>query len=531
MASLADLILKDWAEAEENKRREEKEQRVAAIEAAKLLEQEAEKSRIDGLRKSINLIDAQIKEVRSVLTNLQLIVEQAKRLTIDAQETQRKLDIENKKVNQVFNDSRLCELLAQQGINSTAELLKSEKYRDGEEIKLILSLGEALKEKLLVARESVEAVRMARDEAQTFIKKCGVSLEKPNYVNIVSILETLIQNLSNERKKIYYQTPEGQESKMQEIKTIIVERYSGKTYLLLGDFIDRYNLVDPKDIANAKEYGEDSVRTALVEVWSDRVDAEVERGKKAAPNVQRDIVKMETDGKKAKERLKVKLEKDWTEQEVRVYCDDSISRKKEQMDKLKTLAIAGKIVLASTRIILNDRLTKQITIEQLSYPPNHISISIAGYDKERKADYKTLKDSEQEVRLLTNAIDVKKSEEEGWFSRKKRKIEKELNVLEQQKRSQQAAIVALKKRIEEKNKRASEIYALSDIINKAELGSHIERREMTVRALMDDLDLEFSKLQCAELAPQEQAVFDENSRLEKKQEAASKAYKDFVSKK
>jgi len=279
-------ILRQKATAKEAERaKQQKEQETALAEAERLQKQEAEESRLVGLRESITDIDTKTGQMQSLLAELKQAHEQAKASVGGAKKEGQDLTKATAEVNKLFSNEQFRALLADEGIESLDDLLQAEEYSEQEQVKSVKGLKQSRVEKRQTAREQIGTRRQVKVEAHK-----AITTERPDvpqkltYKNVVVALEELVQDFGNERKKLYYQTPEGQEARRQEIKSKVAKRHErgGAYYSLLDNNLDRNDLVDSKDINDVKEYGEDSVKTALVEVWSDHVDTEIERNKKQA---------------------------------------------------------------------------------------------------------------------------------------------------------------------------------------------------------------------------------------------------------
>lgn len=257
---------------------------------------------------------------------------------------------------------------------------------------------------------------------------------------------------------------------------------------------------------------------------------------KVEEEVRKKVAAMEAEGSKAKEKLKVKLEKDWAERELDVYLKEhrdafDISTQKEQLDKLKKQAIEGEITLAVEKAKLSDRLQQNITVELSRYSDNEYFISNLDLDRERERDLEEVDRLRQELASLRNQIHAKANENKGIFGINKKKIAEELRVLQEQEKAKEQEKATLIQQINQRgqliDQRRNEIRGLEKIINSTELGSNYTDREMTIGELVDDLTLKLQELQKKQLTPEQQQVFDELSRLKNKEETAKKNYDDL----
>jgi hypothetical protein len=284
-----------------NQKIEEKKAKGLAIEDARKAEQlrqdqektktkeaekkEIEEARIAGIQASITGIDAKIEKLQLLLAELKDAHEQAKTLTIKAKDEGKNLTEATAKINKLFEDEEYCAVFKNEKINSLDDLLKAKEYSEDEKVKSVKELKnrEIKKE----AHQKIIVRGEKKREAREAIKKENPNLQpKPNYDNIANILEELIQGLSDERKKLYYQTPEGQVALKKEILEKISERHK-KSFLydrkfLSGEEIDSQTIISAEDIADAEKYSEEygdqyneEVKGAVKEYYGQVIDKEM----------------------------------------------------------------------------------------------------------------------------------------------------------------------------------------------------------------------------------------------------------------
>jgi chromosome segregation ATPase len=126
-------------EAEEARKRTEEEHRQSeqqrlTQEAERLEREQAEVDRLEGLRKSITGLDEKTAQMQSLLTELHQTHEQASASAAEGREEKEKLTKASAELERLFGNEEFRKLLAEEGINSVADLLKAEGYSDKDEV-------------------------------------------------------------------------------------------------------------------------------------------------------------------------------------------------------------------------------------------------------------------------------------------------------------------------------------------------------------------------------------------------------------
>lgn len=247
----------------------------------------------------------------------------------------------------------------------------------------------------------------------------------------------------------------------------------------------------------------------------------------AAAEVGKSVAALDVLGGQAKEKVKKKLEKDWTERELSVYLRDhreayDIVQQKEKIDQLKPRAKVGEEILAVERIKLGVRTQERVSVEKSRYTRGEYYVSVPDLNTEQEADQKKLEQLNQELTSLVEQITVKTNEDRGFWGRKEKRIAEELKTLQEQKRAKNQEMAGLGLQIDQRNQRINAMNELSKVINTAELGSNYADREMTIGELMDDLAVRLREIKQGQLTPEQQQIYDVYVGLHEKAEAVKK---------
>lgn len=268
--------------------RQEQEQKIAAAQ----VERAHEEARLLGLQQSVSDIDARIKEMRSLLIELKQAHEQAEFSVTGAKKEGEELTKATAKLNNLFANKEFREILVGEGIESLDDLLQAEEYSEQEEVKSVKGLRGSRTEKRQEAREQIGARRQAKNEAhKTITTEAPDVPQKRTYKDVTAALEDCVRELENERKTVFSQTPEGQETLKAEILDKIKQRYKQTfSYYRLASKqeINNRQTIAKDDIENAKEYDEDKVKTALKDYYGQVIDNELdeEAKKNGQPQLQ-----------------------------------------------------------------------------------------------------------------------------------------------------------------------------------------------------------------------------------------------------
>lgn len=323
-------ILRQKAAAKEAERTEQQKQQEAALaEAERLQKQEAEESRLVGLRQSITDIDTKTEQMQSVLAELKQAHEQAKTSVGGAKKEGQELTKATAEVNKLFTNEQFRALLAEEGIESLDDLLQAEEYSEQEQVKSVKGLKQSRTEKRQTAREQIGSRRQAKVEAHK-----AITTERPDvpqkltYKDVVAVLEELVQDLGNERKKLYYQTPEGQEALKAEILDRVSQRHEkirSHYRLASKQEINNRQTITKGDIEDGGEYGEEKVKDAIKDYYEQVIDGELteEAKRNGQPQLQEAVGTIEG------------LPKRW--REIRATLRELRSARRETIDRLAGL--------------------------------------------------------------------------------------------------------------------------------------------------------------------------------------------------
>lgn len=273
--------------------RQEQEQKIAVAQ----VEHAHEEARLLDLRQSVSDIDAKIGEMHSLLAELKEAHEQAGVSVAGAKKEGKELTKAVAEIDKLFTNDEFRALLAEEGIESLDDLLQAEEYAEQEEVQSVKGLRQSRAEKRQAAREQIRARGDVKSEAHKII-----TAETPNvprqrtYKDIIAALEDRMRELEAERKTVFSQTPEGQEALDKEIFDAIAKRH--KRYYrnrLSKKEIHNQRTVGKDDMEDAKEYGEEKVKTALKDCYGQIIDNELaeEAKKNDQPQLQEAVETIE----------------------------------------------------------------------------------------------------------------------------------------------------------------------------------------------------------------------------------------------
>lgn len=274
--SIEDLLRQKAAAKEDERLQQENDQRAVADKAERLQQQEAKESRLGGLRQSITDIDTKIGQMQSLLNELKQAHEQAKTSVVAAKKEGHELAQATAEVNKLFTNEQFRALLAGEGIESIDDLLLAEEYSEQDQVKSVKGLRKSREKKYQAAHDQIGEIRQAKVEAQKAItaEKPDVT-QKLSYKDVVTALEELVQDLGNERKKLYYQTPEGQEALKAEILDRVKKRcVHNDTYynFASAEVINKHKTITKGDIEDSSEYGKEKVKDAVKNYYGEVID-------------------------------------------------------------------------------------------------------------------------------------------------------------------------------------------------------------------------------------------------------------------
>lgn len=297
--SLENILQQKAAAKEAERLRQRQEQEAAVTEAERSQKQEAEEARLARLRQLIIGIDTKIEQMQSLLAELKQAHEQAGTSVAGAKKEGQELARATAEIDKLFTNEKFRALLAEEGIESLDDLLQAEEYSEQEQVKSVKGLRESRAKKRQTAREQIGARRQTKAEAHK-----AITAEKPDvpqkltYKDVVAALEELVQELDNERKKLFYQTPAGQEALKAEFLDRIKQRHEKFHFyhrLASKQEINNRQTIEKDDIEDAGEYGEDKVKDAIKDYYGQVIDGELaeDAKKEGQPQLQEAVETIE----------------------------------------------------------------------------------------------------------------------------------------------------------------------------------------------------------------------------------------------
>ncbi|MBI2473322.1 hypothetical protein HYV70_02080 [Candidatus Uhrbacteria bacterium] len=273
--ALADTFSKKISEREEQEARQKREEKAAQEQAEALKTQEAEQSHLESLRQSIGMIDSRLESMRTLLTELTQTHEKAGVSVAGAKKEGKALTKATSELEKLFENEQFHAILEDEGISSLEDLLNAQQYSEESEIKTVKQSRESRTTKRQTARESIAARRSAKEKVHA-----ALSLDTLTYPSVANALERAIQELEQERKTVFDQTPEGQEV----IRTEMFERVR-QQYELRGSWdglasgfkLDRQILIVGDDLEDAKKYGEGKVKSVIKEYYGQVIDRDLQK--------------------------------------------------------------------------------------------------------------------------------------------------------------------------------------------------------------------------------------------------------------
>lgn len=296
-----ELILKEKAAAKAKEtrlaqelieRQEEEEQARAEAERV-AAESREEEGRINEIRATVISFDEQISKTRELLKELTEIHEDVKG-AVESLAEQRKQHAEAvQAVEHMFADETFRAVLQDEGINSVAELLAAEGFAETDQIRAVVEGKTQIQSGKEIIKEKIGERVRARQEAEATLGE-----EKPEialmYNELIGGLEDRIVDLEAKRKEAYWQTPEGEEAKQEELKEIVKQKIDKEfPDYAFYKFWDRPKYHPPKFKAielavevvqrdlrelseEAQVYGVEDLKRVLVAVVTEKIEGELE---------------------------------------------------------------------------------------------------------------------------------------------------------------------------------------------------------------------------------------------------------------
>ncbi len=556
---LEDLLNKKVATKNEEEAAKVAEHKAAAEaeEAQKQAEEEAQKqaaeeSRIDGLQQSISDIDTKTEQMQSLLAELKQAHEQAATLVGGAKEERQKLTKATAKVNELFTNDQFRELLAEEGISSLDDLLQAEGYSEQEEVTAVKELRESDTEKRNTAVEQIHTRRQATREANQAILAERPGAERLPYKDVVVALEEIIQGLGSERKKLYNQTPEGQEAIKKELLAKVKERHnhvfnygsggakSGRNsrdrrWISRGQVEgSEYNTVEGDDIRDSKEYGMEAGRTAVKDYYAQVIDEELAEGLEKELRSPEGKAKQKAELPRLaallKERISDKVDADWSEKELAIFKNTGESSQilKEVNNILRNRQLAERLnpSLAVAISELQEQMTQQVRCEngniELAY--------IQNYDfRKLKEDIESLREEIQKVNTKIKSIDESASSEgNGFLGGKRREREQAKTALDTQKQNLERALQNLEAEYDPivtmNNKIGGD---LGQWIREAKENSlELPQGSVSLQELVDNIKGQLNLRLNAQLTPEQSQTIEQHNALVSKRDQTAQQYND-----
>jgi len=261
---------------------QEQEQAAAALQTERDSKQQAEQERVLELRQSIADVDSKTRQMQALLDELNQVHEQAKGLTSGAIQEKQELVQATGELGKLFAEPKFQALLAEERIYTVDDLLVAGDFAEDERVQVVKTRRESYPAKRELARGQIDK----RGEAKRRAHK-AITDEKPGaapgltYKDIVTALEELIQELGQEQKRLFYQTPEGQEALSAEILDRVRKRHKRPTgtygtgevyYSLTQKSVNKLNTVVAGDIEDGASYGQIQVKAELKNHFRELVD-------------------------------------------------------------------------------------------------------------------------------------------------------------------------------------------------------------------------------------------------------------------
>ncbi len=285
--ALADKLSRRVAEKEGKKVREEQETKAAQAQAEVLEKQQAEESRLEGLRQSIGILDSRLESMRTLLTELTQTHEKAGVSVAGAKKEGKALTKAISELEKLFENEQFHAILEEEGISSLEDLLKAEQYSEESEIKTVKQFRESRTIKRQTARESIAARRKVKVKAAKalLLEKPDITLNRvyrdvPSYPSVTTALERTIQELEQERKTLFDQTPEGQEVVRKEMFERVRQQYESQRNvwrsLISASTLDNQVVWSESSVEDAKKYGAEKVKSVIKEYYGQVIDRDLQ---------------------------------------------------------------------------------------------------------------------------------------------------------------------------------------------------------------------------------------------------------------
>jgi hypothetical protein len=313
------------------------------LEAKRVADEEQEElDRLEGLRTTIAGFDSQITTTQELLTELTEVHQDALGSAESLAEQKRQFEEAETALEALFNDPIYKSVLENEGIHSVAELLEAEGFNEAEQVTKVMEgkgniqsgkdlIKEKVGERLKVKREAQEALRGEKPEINLV------------YEELVGGLQERITELEGKRKEAFWQTPEGKESKREEMKAVVADKLENS----LSDYrvtdywkkwagggvsfkaVDLAENMSRESQAFALEeavYGKDEVRETIIAVVKSKIDKVLDKRY------------LDEAGGRAKEEVLEKLatfKENW--EELRVGIPSLLERRQELTAQLVAL--------------------------------------------------------------------------------------------------------------------------------------------------------------------------------------------------
>ena len=278
--ALADRLFRKVTERQEEEAKKLEETRAAELQAEVSRKEKLEKSRLVNLRRSIESIDSKVSHMRDLFTELTQAHERAGTSVAGAKKEGKALKTATTELERVFQDETFRLILADEGINSFDDLLNAEDYSKESEVKAVKESRQSRTTKRQTAQESITARHEVKERVREALRLETRDPGRLTYKDIIATLKGFIETLEQERKKLFDQTPEGQETIRAEIfdrvKQQYGQRWSYNGLAFIKQRLDRQPIIVEADLEDAHEHGEEEVKAVIKEYYEQVIDRDLQ---------------------------------------------------------------------------------------------------------------------------------------------------------------------------------------------------------------------------------------------------------------
>lgn len=265
-----------------------------ALESEAALDEISEEAeRMEGLRAQVAQFDSDIENTETLLTELSEVHGDAETSAASYTEKKAQLEQATQQLQQLFEDEETKTMLEAEGIRSVDELLVAEGFTEMGGVSDAVTAGEEVKAGKSEVRAKIGERMRAKNEAHAALADENPEMTR-TYTELTEGLQGRIEALSKQRKEVFWQTPEGQEAKHEELIGVVTEkmgRYLSSQELnqfgeatpehmrkfqavRLGSTVAEIGLRELSEEGGV--YGEEDTKTALTEVVKRKIDQSLE---------------------------------------------------------------------------------------------------------------------------------------------------------------------------------------------------------------------------------------------------------------